>query len=231
MLDVRAGEISRELRGTRVAHRAEDNGDAVLDWPFLPSRRRVWERVLRVLDRSGMAGALRTQMAVALESARLVAGKPLGHAVPADFLYTRFADDAFAAGELPEETRARITKLREGSEPERLQARVLMLVYMLGLIQGDAEFHGVRATAETLADLLIENLEAGGDFAERCRRRLPRWRNPAPSCRSTVSGACRPRRLRSGTPPIAPNYAACATIRPNSPVVVARRWMRRCPIA
>ncbi|MGC9952604.1 MAG: BREX system P-loop protein BrxC [Bryobacteraceae bacterium] len=162
-LDECAGEISRELRGTRVAHRAEDNGDAVLDWPLLPSRRRVWERVLRVLDRSGMAGALRTQMAVALESARLVAGKPLGHAVPADFLYTRFADDAFAAGELPEETRARITKLREGSEAERLQARVLMLVYMLGLIQGDAEFHGVRATAETLADLLIENLEAGGD--------------------------------------------------------------------
>ena len=162
MLDSRAGEISRQLRGSRVAHRAEDNGDAVLDWPLLPSRRRVWERVLRVLDRSGIAGALRTQMAVALESARLVANAPLGHAVPADFLYTRFADDAFAAGELPEETRARITKLREGTEAERLQARVLMLVYMLGLIQGDA-FHGVRANAETLADLLIENLEAGGD--------------------------------------------------------------------
>lgn len=163
MLDARAGEISRQLRGSRVAHRAEDNDDAVLDWPLLPSRRRVWERVLRVLDRSGMAGALRTQMAVALESARLVANAPLGHAVPADFLYTRFADDAFAAGELPEETRARITKLREGTDDERLQARVLMLVYMLGLIQGDAEFHGVRANAETLADLLIENLEAGGE--------------------------------------------------------------------
>ena len=77
MLDSRAGEISRQLRGSRVAHRAEDNGDAVLDWPLLPSRRRVWERVLRVLDRSGMAGALRTQMAVALESARLVANAPL----------------------------------------------------------------------------------------------------------------------------------------------------------
>ncbi len=90
-------------------------------------------------------------------------------AVPADFLYTRFADDAFAAGELPEETRARITKLRERNEPERLQARVLMLIYLLGLIQGDAEFLGVRATAETLADLLIENLEAGGDL----RRAVP----------------------------------------------------------
>jgi hypothetical protein len=164
MLEARAGEISRQLRTSRVAHRPEDNGDAVLDWPLLPSRRRVWERVLRVLDRSGMAGALRTQMAVALESARLVAGAPLGHAVPADFLYSRFADDAFAAGELPEETRARISKLCEGGEAEHLQARVLMLVYMLGLIQGDAEFHGVRATADTIADLLIEDLSSGSDL-------------------------------------------------------------------
>ena len=163
MLDDRAGEISRHLRGTRVAHRAEDGADAVLDWPLLPSRRRVWERVLRALDRSGMAGALRTQMAVALESARLVADKPLGHAVPTDFLYTRFADDAFAAGELPEETRSRITKLREGTTDERLQARVLMLVYMLGLIQGDADLHGIRPTTEVLADLLVEDLSAGGD--------------------------------------------------------------------
>lgn len=163
MLDDRAGEISRHLRGTRVAHRAEDGADAILDWPLLPSRRRVWERVLRALDKSGMAGALRTQMAVALESARLVAAKPLGHAVPTDFLYTRFADDAFAAGELPEETRARIAKLREGTAEEQLQGRVLMLVYMLGLIQGDAEFHGIRATSEMLADLLVEDLSAGGD--------------------------------------------------------------------
>jgi hypothetical protein len=163
MLNERAGEISRQLRGSRAAHRAEDTADAILDWPLLPSRRRVWERILRALDKSGMAGALRTQMAVALESARLVADKPLGTAVPADFLYTRFADDAFAAGELPEETRARIIRLGAGTADEKLQARVLMLVYMLGLIQGDAEFHGVRATGETIADLLVENLAASGE--------------------------------------------------------------------
>ena len=147
-----------------VAHRADDAGDAVLDWPLLPSRRRVWERILRALDKSGMAGALRTQMAVALEAVRLVADRPLSTAVAADFLYTRFADEAFAAGELPEETRARITKLREGTEDETFQARVLMLVYMLSLIQDDAEFHGIRATAETIADLLVETLAASGEI-------------------------------------------------------------------
>ena len=200
-----------------------------MDWPLLPSRRRVWERVLRVLDRSGMAGALRTQMAVALESARLVAGKPLGHAVPADFLYTRFADEAFAAGELPEETRARITKLREGSEAEQLQARVLMLVYMLGLIQGDAEFHGVRATAETLADLLIEDLEAGGDV---------RGAVPAALAALEESGAVmqiegvwrlQTKEAAEWDAAYRAELRACATTRPNSPVVVAPRWMRRCP--
>jgi hypothetical protein len=41
MLDSRAGEISRHLRGSRFAHRAEDTNDAVLDWPLLPSRRGV----------------------------------------------------------------------------------------------------------------------------------------------------------------------------------------------
>lgn len=163
ILDERAGEVSRHLRGSRVAHRAEDASDAVMDWPLLPSRRRVWERILRALDKSGMAGALRTQMAVALESARLVADRPLGTAVPADFLYTRFADDAFAAGELPEETRARITRLSAGTADEKLQARILMLVYMLGMIQGDVEFHGIRANDETLADLLVEDLASGGE--------------------------------------------------------------------
>jgi len=164
MLDQRAGEIARQLHGARVAHRAEDDVDAVLDWPLLPSRRRVWERILRALDKTGLLGNLRTQMPVALESARLVADQPLGSAVPADFLYTRFADEAFSAGELPEETRARIMKLRDGTPAEQLQARALMLIYMLGLIEGDAEFHGVRPTTDAIADLLIEDLSTGGDI-------------------------------------------------------------------
>ena len=164
MLNQRAGEVSRQLRGSRLGHRASDGPDAILDWPLLPSRRRVWERILRFLDKSGMAGALRTQMAVALEAARLVADAPLGTAVPADFLYTRFADEAFAAGALPEETRAAITRLSGGTPDQKLQARVLMLVYMLGLILDDADHHGVRATAETIADLLVESLDASGDI-------------------------------------------------------------------
>ena len=44
MLGKNAGEISRHLRGSRLAHTVQDDGEAVLDWPLLPARRRVWEK-------------------------------------------------------------------------------------------------------------------------------------------------------------------------------------------
>lgn len=169
MLSSHAGEISRHIHGSRLAHTTHDDGDAVLDWPLLPSRRRLWERILRELDRTGLGGTLRGQLRTTLDAAKLVADKPLGHAVPVDFLYSRFADEAFNAGLLPGETRARIEKLRGGGADERLQARILMLVYMLGRIQGDVEQHGVRPRPEAIADLLIEDLAGEPDL----RRRVP----------------------------------------------------------
>ena len=169
MLDERAGEISRQLKGSRLAHSHDDDDDAVLDWPLLPARRRVWERILRSLDRSGLAGTLRTQLGVSLEAAQTVADLPLGNAVASDILYDRFSEEAYVAGILPEETRGRITKLRAGKAGEKLKARVLMLVYMLGLIEKDADQHGVRASADTIADLLVEDLANGAEI----RRTIP----------------------------------------------------------
>jgi hypothetical protein len=70
MLSANAGEISRHLRGSRLALTVQDDGDAVLDWPLLPSRRRVWERILRELDRTGLGGTLRGQLRPTLDAAR-----------------------------------------------------------------------------------------------------------------------------------------------------------------
>jgi hypothetical protein len=167
MLGEYAGEISRHLRGSRVAHTFEDDGDAVLDWPLLPSRRRVWERVLRELDRTGLGGTLRGQLRTTLDAARAYADRPLGHAVPVDFLYGRFSTEAFNAGLLPAETRNRIEALRAGPGEDRLKARILMLVYMLGRIAGDAESHGVRPQAETISDLLVVNLAGEPDLRQK----------------------------------------------------------------
>lgn len=169
MLEANAGEISRHLRGSKLAHTMHDDDEAVLDWPLLPTRRRVWERILRELDRTGLGGTLRGQLRTTLDAARTYGDKPLGHAVPVDFLYGRFADEAFNAGVLPGETRNRIEALRGGSEPERLKARILMLVYMLGRIEREADHHGVRAQPETIADLLIVDLSGEDEL----RRKVP----------------------------------------------------------
>ncbi len=169
MLESVSGEVSRQLSGSRDAHGPTDKADAPADWPLLPTRRRVWERILRSLDHSGLGGTLRTQLSVVLDAARAVAGEPLGHAVPADYLYDRFADDALNAGLLPRETRQMIEKLRAGGDDDRLKARILMLVYMLGEIRGDVDQHGVRARTDIISDLLVEDLSSSSDI----RRRTP----------------------------------------------------------
>ena len=169
MLNANAGEISRHLRGSGLAHTVQDDNDAVLDWPLLPSRRRVWERILRELDRTGLGGTLRGQLRTTLDAARSYGDKPLGHAVPVDFLYGRFSTEAYNAGLLPGETRNRIEALLGGPETDQLKARILMLVYMLGRITPEAEQHGVRARAETIGDLLVVDL-AGED---ELRRNVP----------------------------------------------------------
>lgn len=169
MLDSNAGEISRHLRGSRLAHTVQDESEAVLDWPLLPSRRRVWERILRELDRTGLGGTLRGQLRTTLDAARTYGEKPLGYAVPVDFLYGRFATEAYNAGLLPGETRNRIEALKGGNDRDKLKARILMLVYMLGRIAPEADRHGVRARPETIADLLIVNLAGEDDL----RREVP----------------------------------------------------------
>jgi hypothetical protein len=172
-----SGEISRHLHGSRLAHAVQDDSDAVLDWPLLPSRRKVWERILRELDRTGLGGTLRGQLRTTLDAARTYADRPLGHAVPADFLYNRFATEAFNAGLLPAETRNRIEALRTGKGADPLKARILMLVYMLGRIAAEADSHGVRPQAETIADLLVVDLAGEPDLRQKIPTLLQELQN------------------------------------------------------
>jgi hypothetical protein len=170
MLNANAGEISRHLRGSRLAHVVDDEHNAILDWPLLPSRRRVWEIILRELDRTGLGGTLRGQLATTLDAARTYGPMKLGHAVPVDFLYGRFSTEAYNAGLLPAETRDRIETMNAGSEADKLKARILKMVYMLGRISPEADRHGVRAQPETIADLMIVDLAGEDDL----RRKIPK---------------------------------------------------------
>ena len=58
VLDSASGEIDRHLAGTRIGPQPSDVQDRVADYPILPVRRRLWERMLRSVDSAGTAGTV-----------------------------------------------------------------------------------------------------------------------------------------------------------------------------
>ena len=160
LLDLRSGEVDRHLQGSSL-HGAADRQFDVADWPILATRRRVWERVLAELDKSGLGATLRGQLRICLDAVKQYGDKPLGFAVPGDFLYDTFAAEALSRNLISREIADKIAILRAQPGDEPLKARLLTLVYLVGRIVGDVDIHGVRSTPEMLADLLIEDLGDG----------------------------------------------------------------------
>ena len=154
-----AGEISRQLVGSKIQHTAQDDSDLVEDYPLLPSRRRFWESVLRQAD-AGRAGQLRSQLRIVHDANRLVANKSVGTVVGADYLYSAKHEDLNGAGLLLKETQRLI---HEQGQKEPLRGRVLGLIHLISLLPtttpGDI---GVRATVDHLVDLLVEDLGHDG---------------------------------------------------------------------
>lgn len=154
-----AGEISRQLVGSKIQHTAQDDVDLVEDYPVLPSRRRFWESVLRQAD-AGRAGQLRSQLRIVHDANRLVANKPVGTAVGADYLYSAKHEDLNGAGLLLKETQRLI---HDHGQREPLRGRVLGLIHLISLLPTTAPGDiGVRATVDHLVDLLVEDLANDG---------------------------------------------------------------------
>ena len=154
-----AGQISRQLAGSKIQHTTQDDKDLPQDYPLLPSRRRFWESVLRQAD-AGRAGQLRSQLRIVHDANRLVASKPVGTVVGADYLYSAKHEDLNGAGLLLKETQRLI---HEQGQKEPLRGRVLGLIHLISLLPttppGDI---GVRATVDHLVDLLVEDLANDG---------------------------------------------------------------------
>lgn len=154
-----AGQISRQLVGSKIQHTAQDDNDLPEDYPLLPSRRRFWESVLRQAD-AGRAGQLRSQLRIVHEANRLVASKTVGTVVGADYLYSAKHEDLNGAGLLLKETQRLI---HEQGQKEPLRGRVLGLIHLISLLPttppGDI---GIRATIDHLVDLLVEDLANDG---------------------------------------------------------------------
>ena len=171
-LEASAGEIDRHLRSTRIAPRPDDKSGLVDDYPLLPVRRRFWEHTLRAVDRAGMAGQLRTQLRIVYDAIRLTADNPVGTVVPADFLFEELSANLLQSGVLLREIHEAIVNQGADGTPDGvLKSRLCALVFLIRKLPREAGADiGVRTTPETLADLMVEDLAAGGAAL---RGRLP----------------------------------------------------------
>ena len=171
-LAAHAGEITRQLSGTRIAASAEDRDIVVDDYPLLPVRRRFWEHVLRAVDLPGTASQLRTQLKIVHEAVRQSAEEQLGTVVPADFIFEQVSPDLRKTGVLLREIDETIRHLDDGTADGRLAQRLCGLVFLVRKLPMEAVADiGVRTTPEMLADLMVSDLANDGTAL---RKQIPR---------------------------------------------------------
>lgn len=169
-LEAVRGEIDRQLAGSKIAATGGDAANLVADYPLLPVRRRFWEAVLRGVDTGGF-GQLRTQLRIVHETTRELALQPLGMVIPADAIYPQLQADMLSNGTLLREVANTIAGQDDGTPDGRLRSRLCAAIFLVSKIstEGIAAV-GIRASADTLADLLVEDLGAG---SASLRQRIP----------------------------------------------------------
>ena len=161
IMQTNLGEVSRHLAGTTIGHRQEDIPYFSQDYPILPVRRRFWESTLRVLDQTGTESQLRNQLSMIHKVIQTNLNESLGHVVPADYLYFDSADKLLQSRILPRKVHEKTFTWYKGTEEERLMARACGLVFLINKLGSQNQELGIKATVDTLADLLVENLSQG----------------------------------------------------------------------
>jgi hypothetical protein len=164
------GEITRQLKGSKIGTQSDDHSAYVADFPLLPVRRRFWERLLHSIDPTGTTAQMRTQLRVVHEACRAYAERPLGAVVPADFIYEQLATDLVQTGEMQKRFQEIIDE--QIKKPEgALRRRLCALVFLINKLPREAGTDiGVRAEAEHLADLLVDDLATG---STQLRQQIP----------------------------------------------------------
>jgi hypothetical protein len=101
---------------------------------------------------------MRTQLRVTHEACRSVADKPLGTVIPGDFLYDQLAADLMISGEMQK----RFQEIIEAQKKETdgpLRARICSLIFLINKLPRESGVDiGLRANAEHLVDLLVDNI-------------------------------------------------------------------------
>jgi hypothetical protein len=164
-----SGEVSRQLKSTKIATVNEDKDVYNADYPLLPVRRRFWRSVLNSTDHSGTAAQMRTQLRVTHEAVKSVADRELGAVIPGDFLYDQLASNLVISGEMQKRFQEIIEEQVEKQDGE-LRRRVCATVFMINKLPAGSTNLGIRANSEHISDLLASDLE--GSAAD-MRSKLP----------------------------------------------------------
>lgn len=164
------GEIARHLQGTKLGHRQDDIDFYAQDYPLLPVRRRFWETALRVLDQTGTDGQLRNQLSMVHKAIQSNLDSALGNVIPADYLFFDSAEKLLQARILPRKVHEKIMSWRKGSSEDQLKARATALVFLINKVAIANNEIGIKATVDTIADLLVTDLSEG---SSEIRSRLP----------------------------------------------------------
>jgi hypothetical protein len=174
-----AGEVSRQLQGTRIGERPEDRQFALLDYPLLPTRRRFWEECFRAVDAAGTHSQLRSQLRILHDAVRSIADRDLGTVIPGDALFEAIAPDLVNTGVLLGELNTRIQEQSTRPEEGPLRKRICGVVFLISKLSREPGFDsGVRATPRTIADVLVEDLEAdSGPLRRRVETQLEAMAN------------------------------------------------------
>ena len=161
VMQTNLGEISRHLADTNIGHRQDDAPYFAQDYPILPVRRRFWEHTLHVLDQTGTESQLRNQLSMIHKVIQTNLDDPLRCVIPADFLYFDSADKLLQARILPRKVHENTMKWIKGSPDQQLMARACGLVFLINKLAANNEEVGIRATHDTIADLMVEDLASG----------------------------------------------------------------------
>jgi hypothetical protein len=160
VMNANLGEIARHLDHTTIGHRQSDKDVMDQDYPILPVRRRFWEQTLRVLDQTGVDSQLRNQLTMVHKAIQTNLDQPLGHVIPADYLYFDSAEKLLQSRILPRKVHQKtITWNSSGFTDERLMARACGLIFLINKLASNQEL-GITSNIDTLADLLVEDLSA-----------------------------------------------------------------------
>src|SRR6202167_209556 len=128
MLSRHAGEVSRQLQGTKIGERTSDQAIIVDDYPLLPVRRRFWEECFRQVDAAGTSSQLRSQLRIIHDAVAKLSDRPLGSVVPADELFEALAPEMVNTGVLLREINERVILVGRSEGP--LAQRICGLVFL-----------------------------------------------------------------------------------------------------